>query len=277
MSQEQRDRVMRLFRANTANLLIATDVAARGLDVDHLSHVINYHLPAATESYVHRTGRVGRAGREGVAITLVEPNEQRLLRNIERVTAQRIDIAQVPSVADLRARRLERTRATLREIIEEGGLDDYRAVVEALGEEFSPNDVAMAAFKLAHRASGAADVADEHIPTPAPVPDRTRFANEWSGDNRPRRGSTPGRPMAGTARVFIGVGREAGITPRDLVGAITNEAGITSRDIGAIDVGERYSLVDVPESVARRVVEALRNARIKGKKATVRRDRRWGD
>src|SRR4051812_12084719 len=106
MSQEQRDRVMRLFRAGTADLLVATDVAARGLDVEHLSHVVNFHVPAETEAYIHRIGRVGRAGREGVAITIAEPREHRLLQNIERATRQRIEVGRVPTVADLRARRL---------------------------------------------------------------------------------------------------------------------------------------------------------------------------
>ena len=105
------------MRAGDAELLIATDVAARGLDIDRLTHVINYDLPCAPEAYVHRIGRVGRAGREGVAITLVEPREHHALRNIERLTKQKIDIAKVPTVADLRTRRLELTRASLREAL----------------------------------------------------------------------------------------------------------------------------------------------------------------
>ena len=117
MTQEQRDRVMKQFRGGTADLLVATDVAARGLDIEHLSHVVNYDVPLRPESYVHRIGRVGRAGREGVAITLAEPREHRLLRNIEQLTRQKIEIATVPTVADLRARRLELTRASLREAI----------------------------------------------------------------------------------------------------------------------------------------------------------------
>ena len=117
MTQEQRDRVMKRLRAGTTELLIATDVAARGLDIEHLTHVVNYDVPTAPEAYVHRIGRVGRAGREGVAITLAEPREHRLLRNIERITKQKIEVAKVPTVADLRARRLELTRAALREAI----------------------------------------------------------------------------------------------------------------------------------------------------------------
>src|SRR5690606_36420718 len=102
LSQEQRDRVMKKFRANTSDLLIATDVAARGLDVQHVSHVVNYDVPSAAEAYVHRIGRTGRAGRTGTAITMAEPREHRMLRNIERVTGQSIETAPVPTVADLR-------------------------------------------------------------------------------------------------------------------------------------------------------------------------------
>ncbi len=114
MSQDQRDRVMKKFRAGKAELLIATDVAARGLDIAHLSHVVNYDVPAEPEAYVHRIGRTGRAGREGVAITLAEPREHRMLRNIEALTRQKIEVATVPTVAELRARRLDLLRASLR-------------------------------------------------------------------------------------------------------------------------------------------------------------------
>ncbi|MCB1283887.1 MAG: DEAD/DEAH box helicase, partial [Microthrixaceae bacterium] len=109
MSQEQRDRVMGRVRATTADLLIATDVAARGLDIDHLTHVVNFDVPAAPEQYVHRIGRVGRAGREGTAITIAEPRQQRFIKNIERVTKQHVTIGQIPTVAQLRTRRKELT------------------------------------------------------------------------------------------------------------------------------------------------------------------------
>ena len=287
MSQEQRDRAMRLFRAGTATLVIATDVAARGLDVDGLSHVINFSLPPEMGSYVHRIGRVGRAGREGVAITIADPRDHRQLQNIARFTGQRIDVAQVPSLADLRAKRLERTRATLREAIVEGGLEPYRAVVEGLIGEFDITDIALAAIKLAHKAGGPAEPERDDIPAHALAPirvrekfvqDRGATRGEERADTGPRRGTPPPRPLArGLARIFIGVGRDAGVTPRDLVGAIANEAGINGREIGGIEVSDRFSLVEVPEGLARQVVEALRDARIKGRKAVVRRDRRWGE
>ncbi|MGH3750628.1 MAG: DEAD/DEAH box helicase, partial [Micromonosporaceae bacterium] len=174
MSQEQRDRVMGRLRAETADLLVATDVAARGLDIDHLSHVVNYNVPSAPESYVHRIGRVGRAGREGVAITLAEPREHRMLKAIERVTHQRIAMEKVPTVADLHARRLEATRAALHEsLLAETGLDHFRVVVETLTDEFDVMEVALAAVKLAHEAQGLA-TDDEEIPETAEKPTKDR-------------------------------------------------------------------------------------------------------
>src|SRR6185369_4251314 len=170
MTQEQRDKVMRRLRSGDAELLIATDVAARGLDIDRLTHVINYDLPAAPEAYVHRIGRVGRAGREGVAITLAEPREHRLLKNIEQQTRQKIEIAAVPTVADLRARRLELTRASLRETILSGDLDHFRVVVDSLAQEFDIMDVAAAAVKQADARDGAEE--EHEIPTVTLRPER---------------------------------------------------------------------------------------------------------
>ncbi|HEX2166690.1 MAG TPA: DEAD/DEAH box helicase [Longimicrobiales bacterium] len=275
MSQEQRDRAMGRLRGGIADLLVATDVAARGLDIDQLTHVINYDVPSAPEAYVHRIGRVGRAGREGVAITLAEPREHRMLRNIERVTRQRITVAKVPTVADLHARRLEITRASLRETILADDMDKYRVIVESLASEFDVMDVAMAAVKIAHEADGT--TSDEEIrdaPPPRERPGRERSER----GSRPRRGdeSRPARKPrsssdAGTARIFIGVGRSAGIRPQDLVGAIANEAGISGRDIGAIEIADESSFVEVPDSAAAAVVAALRGTKIRGKRAFVRR------
>src|SRR5205814_4192617 len=152
MEQRERDRVMNSVRAGKTDLLIATDVSARGLDM-RISHVVNYDVPASAEAYVHRIGRTGRAGRAGTAITLAEPREHRLLRTIERFTKQKIDVATVPTVADLRARRLEVTRASVRERLLAGDLDDVRVVVESLANEFDVVDIAAAAIKLAHAAS----------------------------------------------------------------------------------------------------------------------------
>src|SRR5512147_1565818 len=166
LSQDQRDRVMKRVRSGKVDLLVATDVAARGLDVEQLSHVVNFNVPASPESYVHRIGRTGRAGREGVAITLAEPREHRLLRNIEQLTKQKIDVATVPTPMDVRARRLDMTRGALRSALEEGELDSYRVVTDSLASEFDPLDVAAAAVRLVHKTLQADAAHDEeHIPS----------------------------------------------------------------------------------------------------------------
>jgi ATP-dependent RNA helicase DeaD len=267
MSQDQRDRVMGRLRAGTADLVVATDVAARGLDIEQLTHVVNYDVPCSPDAYVHRIGRVGRAGREGVAVTLAEPREHRMLKTIERATKQRITVEKVPTVADLRARRLELTRAGLQESLLEDDLEPFRVVVESLTDEFDVMEVAMAAVKLAHEASGAAaaDQEDE-IPQVAPREERPRPVG--GGRDRPAR-----LPAAGRTQLFVGAGRSAGIRPQDLVGAITGETRLGGRDIGAIEIADRFSLVEVPETAADEVVRALRATTLKGRKATVRRAR----
>jgi ATP-dependent RNA helicase DeaD len=271
MEQPQRDRVMGRLRAGTADLLVATDVAARGLDIEQLTHVVNYDVPAAPDAYVHRIGRVGRAGREGVAITLAQPREHRMLKAIERVTGTRIAVEKLPTVADLRARRLELTRAVLEEAILEDDLDHFRVVAATLAEEFDVMDVAAAAVKLVHESSATATDEEEIPDQPAP-----------EGDGRRRRERTPRRdgrderrPRGrgdSMTRLFIGAGRKTGIRPQDIVGAIANESSLGGREIGAIEIADRFSLVEVPASAADEVIEALRSSTIKGKRVGVRRE-----
>ncbi len=305
LTQDQRDRVMKRVRAGHTDLLVATDVAARGLDVEHLSHVVNFDVPASPESYVHRIGRTGRAGREGVAITLVEPREHRLLRNIESLTRQKIDVATVPTPMDVRARRLDVTRGALRVLLEEGDLDGYRVVTDALAGEFDPLDVAAAAVKLAHQAQQADAAQDEeHIPTIDPRAAREAWSKKgksaWSSDRAARAASGQGGERHGAApaaapgapgrhksagskgrpagrpptmvRVFVGAGRNAGLRPADLVGAIANEAGVSAREIGAIEIEERFALVEVSDHIAEDAIRALRNTSLRGQRVTVRRD-----
>ena len=246
MVQKQRDRVMQLFRSEKADILVATDVAARGLDIDHVSHVVNFDLPTAAEVYVHRIGRTGRIGREGVAITLVAPREQRFLQYVERLTKQKIEIGKLPTEADLRKRRLESAKETLRARIATGGLDEMRELVESMAEEFDIMDVAAAAVAIANEGADKAAPAAEA--EPEIVSDRSS-----------------GRLML----LRISVGKEASIRPADLVGAIAGEAGVPSRVIGAIKIHDDYSLVEVPEELAERIIEALRRTKIRGNKVTV--------
>jgi ATP-dependent RNA helicase DeaD len=273
--QRQRDRVMGTLRARTVDLIVATDVAARGLDIEHLSHVINYDVPSSPEMYVHRIGRTGRIGRSGVAITLAEPREQRLLRNIEAFTRHPIEIAAVPSVADLRARRLEATRADLHKRLVAGDFDDVRGVVQALAEEFDPADIAAAAIKIVHASGGEAD--SREIPAASFSASRPAHPARPDRAHRrpPRFGGQADRPehSGGKAtRLFIGVGRQARVKPGDIVGAITGEAGVSSSEIGKIEMAERFALVEVPEALADDIIRALRATTIRGKKPTVRRD-----
>jgi len=271
LSQESRDRVMNRLRTGTTELLVATDVAARGLDIDQLTHVVNYDVPSAPESYVHRIGRVGRAGRQGVAITLAEPREQRQLANIERLTKQKIVVEKVPSVADLRARQIELTLGTLREALEADDLDRYDDVVDTLVQQFDIRQVALAAIKLTHEASGAV-VDEKEIPDASVRPDRgadRKTDKKTDGTARPAKGRSQGNGE--TARVYVGVGRKDGVRPGDLVGAIANETSLSGREIGPIKLAEHFAVVGVPEWSADEVIAALKGTTLKGKKATIRR------
>jgi len=293
MSQQQRDRVMQKLRSEAANLVVATDVAARGLDIPQLTHVINFDVPSAPEAYVHRIGRVGRAGREGVAITLAEPREQRLMRNVEQLTKRKIEIAPIPSVADLRARRMEAVRTALHEVLVADELDGFRSVVESLSGEFDAERVAMAAVKLLAESEGPEP--EEVIPPFAPS---ARFddhraerrgsarGDRYQRDARGAREESPREERGGPreerggprmARVFVGGGREMGIRPQDIVGAITGEAGISGGEIGAITISDRFSLVEIPEGIAKMVVGALRGRPVKGRKVLVRLERSADD
>jgi ATP-dependent RNA helicase DeaD len=269
MDQQQRNRVMSRLRGQSIDLLVATDVAARGLDIEHLTHVVNYDVPGAPESYVHRIGRVGRAGREGTAITLVEPREHKLLKAIERATGRPIATVKLPTVADLRARRLELLCTALGDSLLKDDLDAFRSVVEPLSEEFGLFEVALAAVKLAHETSGAPG-GEQELPDVElhPAGDRRGRPKATGRDRRPSR-PAPG----GATRLFVGIGRSSGVRPQDLVGAITGESYLSGRDIGAIEIADRFSLVEIPESAADDVVAALRQASIKGQRTTVRRER----
>jgi ATP-dependent RNA helicase DeaD len=272
MDQAQRERVIGRLRDGTAELLIATDVAARGLDIDTLTHVVNYDVPSAAESYVHRIGRVGRAGREGVAITLAEPREQRLLSNIERLTKQQISIESVPSLADLKARRVEQTVDAVRVALSSDDLNHYNDVLNALSGEHNLRTIALAAIKLAHDAGGS-DVDEVEIPDAARR--FTRDDKPTSRDRPQQRGMKRDARSDGddgpTGYLFVGLGRKGGVRPGDLVGAIANESGLVGRQIGPIRISDNFSVVGVPERRVDDVIAAMRNTMIRGKKTTVRR------
>jgi len=282
MDQQQRDRVMARLRDGTAELLVATDVAARGLDVDTLTHVVNFDVPAQAESYVHRIGRVGRAGREGVAITLAEPRQRRLLGNIERLIKKQIDVARVPSVADLRKRQIQATVEALAEALDSDDLEDYAEVLYSLSDRAHERHVALAAIKLVHQASATTDDLTE-------IPDASekrgkgkwdkgdRGANggkgKWDKKGRGRERERGGgeRYSGETGMIHIDLGRRAGLRPGDFVGAIANETNLSGSDIGPIRINDGYSVVGVPEDAVQQVIKAITATTVRGKKVKARR------
>jgi len=258
LSQAQRDRVMRRFRSGQADVLIATEVAARGLDIPDVSHVINFDIPESAEAYVHRIGRTGRAGRTGEAITLVTPREVRWLRQIERTTRARIEPRRLPTLADVAERRREALKEQIRAVLsaEDDGFSSYLDTINDLADEHDAAEVAAAILKL---------YAEETGRTTTPEQQENDIAT-FAAAAPPSRGP---RGEAGMVRLFINVGRNQGARPQDFVGAIANEAGIPGRAIGAIDIFDDYAFVDIPQEFIDQVLGAMRGAKIKGRPVNV--------
>jgi ATP-dependent RNA helicase DeaD len=292
MSQDQRDRVMGRLRAGVAQLLVATDVAARGLDVEQLTHVINYDVPASSEAYVHRIGRVGRGGRSGVAITIAEPREARYIGGLERASRGSIAVVPVPTAETLRERRAERTAAALEAADVDGAARELAAKLTA---ERDPSEVLAAALVLLAQARGERadepDVPDASSGRPlrsgpragAERADRSaRPVGGARGEGRRAPHGRAGGPVGGgrkprvggeVSRVWVGLGRQAGVRPQDLVGAVTGETRLDGGEVGAIEVHERYSLVEVPSGAVDDVVTGLQSGLIRGRKVRVRPER----
>ncbi len=248
MNQAERERVLRRFRDGLADLLVATDVAARGLDIDNVTHVINYDVPWDVEQYIHRIGRTGRAGRKGDAITLVYHRERRQLANIERLIGSRIEPARIPTVADIASRRRAAFVDSLREALDAKEFDALLPSVAELAEEYDALEVAAAAMHLLWKERHQV----EHVET-----EEESFADF-------------GQPEMGMIRIYVGMGRQDGLRPGDLVGCITNEAGLVGKQIGVIDILDRAAFVEVPAAEGQRVVDALTNAKLRNRKVKVR-------
>jgi len=286
LSQEQRERVLRAFKSHKLELLVATDVAARGLDVEKLSHVINFDLPTSPEVYVHRIGRTGRAGHSGVALTLLEPREQRLLKNVERVTRQPIPLAQLPTLVDVRARKRELTRSAVEQVLSSPDQwEPFQPVVDALASQAELASVAAAALAALHAQlhPGEADEPELELPAvPVPPPAAARKGTDRKGEGRkaPARAPREDSPRArrevregGWDRLFVGLGARAGLRVGDLVGAIANEAGLDRTEIGAIQLGDLFSFVEVAEGRGEEVIRALSASTLRGRKVKIERDR----
>jgi ATP-dependent RNA helicase DeaD len=247
MSQAGREAVIRRVRGGQVEIVIATDVAARGLDVERITLVINYDMPNDVESYVHRIGRTGRAGRAGKAVLFVTPRQQRMMREVERFTGQRIAPMRVPTEADVAARRVALFKERVLQTLNDGELDLYLSLVEELAEE-SGRDMAEIAAAAARLAGGDRPLEVAVEPEPEQV----------------------GRPADGMARLFIDVGRNGNVGPSDVVGAIANEGGVPGREIGAIDVHDRFTLVDLPAEYVEQVLRRMKGSRIRNFNANIR-------
>jgi len=249
MSQVLREKVIDRLKKGGLDIVIATDVAARGLDVERITHVVNYDIPYDTEAYVHRIGRTGRAGRKGTAILFVAPRERRMLRAIEQATRQPIQQMRLPTLQDIADRRIEQFKAQLVEVLDNEDIGFYRELVdqmvtEELGE---PADIAAAIAHLMHKERPLA-APDEPEP---PVREFRDFDRDRGSDRRPERRDRDDRrrdtePMR---RYTLDVGREHGVTPRDIVGALANEGGIPARRIGQIKLHDTHSTVELPEDM----------------------------
>jgi hypothetical protein len=257
LSQVQRDRVMRRFRSGQADILIATDVAARGLDIPDVSHVFNFDIPDSAEAYVHRIGRTGRAGRAGVAVTLIAPRETRWLRQIERTTRARIESRRLPTLADVAERRRELLKEQVQAVLgEEDAFAQYLDTINDLADDHDMSAVAAAILKLYADETGRAM-------TPEQEEDDLATLGAAVGPG-PSAGRGP-RGEAGMVRLVLQVGRNASVRPQDIVGAIANEAQIPGRAIGAIDILDAYTFVDIPQEFVDKVIGAMRSTKIKGR------------
>ncbi len=302
LNQQMRERVIEQLKSGALDIVIATDVAARGIDVPRISHVVNYDIPYDTEAYVHRIGRTGRAGRNGNAILFVAPREIRMLRTIERATRQPIAPLTLPSRADVTNKRVADFKAKVAEVLNAEGLDFFANIVSQIAEEqnVSAEEVAAALAMMAQQGKPLQIVGEDPRPAPAPRDsrpgvfgereqrkprfedrgERPRFEDRGERSERPRFEDRPPRterpprpaPAGDMVRYRIDVGREHGVEVRDIVGAIANEAGIESRFIGRIGLYEESSTVELPAGMPAEAANALKRTRIRGVPINLRQD-----
>lgn len=251
MKQAQRDRVMSDFRKGKTEILIATDVAARGIDVENVDIVFNYDLPQDEEYYVHRIGRTGRAGKAGMAFSFISGKEVYKLKDIERYCKTKIVAKPIPSIDDVKNTKLDKMFSSIRELIEEGNLSDMISAVEehVNNEDYTAMDIAAALLKLSMGEE--TNVIEDVQPSP-------RYSDDDGSGNK-------------MVRLFINIGKKQGIKPSNILGAIAGESGIPGKLVGGIDMYDSYTFVEVPRQHADEVLEAMSNAKIKGKSINIER------
>lgn len=278
--QKLREKSVENLKEGRIDVLVATDVAARGLDVERISHVFNYDIPMDTESYVHRIGRTGRAGRSGEAVLFVTPRERRLLKNIERATRQKVEQMSMPTIADVNTSRLNRFSERITQTLASEELEDYRGLVSSYVAEHDvpAEDVAAALVAMVHE--GRPLLLEEGGEDELVRESQRDFSQERGQDREGRgeRGARGDRARgtkqagAGNAMYRIALGRRDGVAPGHIVGAIANEAGLNARQIGGIDIRNTHSLVELPEKLNSEQWDALAKTRIGGELIKLERD-----
>ena len=269
--QAQRERTVNALKSGTLDILVATDVAARGLDVDRISHVVNYDIPQDTESYVHRIGRTGRAGRSGDALLFVTPRERHLLRSIERATRQPLTQMDLPSVEDVNSTRIAKFRERITASLASDELGLFRKLVADYEQQHDVPAIDIAAAL-------AAQLVDERsflLQPEAEIREREWESAPESGSGRKSRSPSARRPSASgqnLAMYRIRVGKRHKATPGSIVGAIANEGGLSRRDFGRIDIRGDYSLVELPADLGAETWSALSRTRIAGQRIHLSRD-----
>lgn len=273
MAQVQRERTIAQLKNGKLDILVATDVAARGLDVERISHVLNYDIPYDTESYVHRIGRTGRAGREGQAILFVSPRERGMLRAIERATRQPIDSMQLPSIETVNNRRVAQFHQRISDSLAAGELEPFQDLVLDYEREHDIPAIELAAA-LARMAQGDQPLLlrEREPPPRARTPDTRRDAPTGTRAHKPRREPEAHVTEQGKETFRVEVGHQHGVKPGNLVGAIANEAGLDSQFIGRISIRDDHSLIDLPEGMPREILQHLQKTWVAGQPLRIHRE-----
>jgi ATP-dependent RNA helicase DeaD len=279
MNQAHRELTIRKMKANQLDIIVATDVAARGLDVERISLVVNYDIPYDSEAYVHRIGRTGRAGREGKAILFVSPRERRLLRTIEHATKQPIEQMSLPTGRVIEQRRIESFREQLAQTIETQDLSFFQTLINDWREkiETTENDLAAALLFLAQKdqplnvASQFPEIREPHARGEREErPRRERSDRPERSGERPDRGPRVKREMKGDYQTYrIEVGKEHGVRAGDIVGAIANEANIDSQFIGNIKLFDHFSTVELPATIPNEIFQHLKKVYVRKQKLNI--------
>ena len=271
LPQARRQRTVDQLKSGRLDILVATDVAARGLDVQRISHVFNYDLPHDGESYVHRIGRTGRAGKKGVAYIFLTHRQRNKLQLIERVTKQPIQIIEQPTAREINIARVAKFKNKIVEVADKEDLSIYSNILNSLAAE-SGKSMEEIAIALAHIAQNGQPLLVKDLPKRKPVrQDRSERSGEFRDGRKPRGGKRfSKRPEPGMRRYWIDVGYADGTKPGNIVGAIANEAGISGKQIGSIDIRDNFSTVDLPDSLSAETLAALGRTWVSSKQLKIR-------